>query len=263
MISDEHLHRSQLIFSFQIEDGAFDIPLSASASTSRTTSRRTSRHTSSDAMDILADDADVLLYGPADNRNRFITWHDMRHSILKAAPKHLLAEDLPHSLQDHMNALPKEFRDLPGTKVIFEAMIAENTVDDEPDAPLIRIFNNVDDQPTPNWEFHYSNLMWYGEGVPGPDLSNLVGCDCVGPCDPKSKTCACLQKQHGYTEDLSDGFLYDSKGCLTTNGAPIFECNILCGCTKDCRNRVSEFESMPLILLSALDRLFKPVESVL
>jgi [histone H3]-lysine9 N-trimethyltransferase SUV39H len=191
----------------------------------------------------------MLHYVHADERIRWITWRDMRHSILKALPIHLLAKNIPHTLQDHMNGLPKEFRDLASTRVIFEAMMAENTLDDEPDAPLIKIFNNVDDQPTPNWEFHYSNLMWYGEGVPGPDLSNLMGCDCVGPCDPKSNTCACIQKQRMHTKSLSEGFLYDSKGCLTTNGAPIFECNVLCGCTQDCGNRVSVHQNHGIVLI--------------
>jgi histone-lysine N-methyltransferase SUV39H len=124
--------------------------------------------------------------------------------------------------------------------VIFEAAIKESTADNEPDAPAIRIFNEIDDKVTPPWEFHYTNKMWHGEGVPGPDLKTLRGCDCEGHCDPKSKTCLCVQKQSKYLDTSRVGFVYDHRGHLIESlvNYPIFECNDFCGCGDDCQNRV-------------------------
>jgi [histone H3]-lysine9 N-trimethyltransferase SUV39H len=168
----------------------------------------------------------------------YITWKDIRTGIQRAKPKYLLAKDLPHALQDHMNAMDTYWRAMPMNRVIFEASIVENTMNDEPDAPLIKIFNEIDDEPTPPWEFHYSNQMWHGEGVPAPDLLDLISCDCRGGCDPKSVTCACLKRQRSETLDYTPDFAYDQKGQLTAFDIPIFECNDLCGCGNECRNRV-------------------------
>ena len=168
----------------------------------------------------------------------YITWKDIRNGYQLAKPKYLLAKDLPHALQDHMNAMDTYWRAMPMNRVIFEASIVENTMHDEPDAPLIKILNDIDDEPTPPWEFHYSNQMWHGEGVPAPDLLDLISCDCRGGCDPKSETCACLKRQRSETLDYTPDFAYDQKGQLTAFDIPIFECNDLCGCGNECRNRV-------------------------
>jgi len=58
----------------------------------------------------------------------------------------------------------------------------------------------------------------------------------MGKCDPKSKTCACLKRQERYT-GIAD-FAYDNRGRLKDPDYPIFECNDLCGCGDECRNRV-------------------------
>jgi [histone H3]-lysine9 N-trimethyltransferase SUV39H len=87
---------------------------------------------------------------------QFWTWASLRDSIRQAIPKPHRTCDLPHALQDHINAWPKDFQSLPDTKLIFEAMIVENTMEDEPDSPHIKIINVVDSQPTPPFEFHYS-----------------------------------------------------------------------------------------------------------
>ncbi|TDL21679.1 SET domain-containing protein [Rickenella mellea] len=159
-------------------------------------------------------------------------------------PIHLLAENLPHDLEDLVNALPEWQRNMPVVRLAFESAISENTVDDEPDAPPIEVRNDVDDEITPPWEFHYSNRMWHGKGVPPPDVKNLRGCDCVGACNPKSLTCACVKRQRKFFKDEPgfSGFMYDEKGRLHLEyaGYPIFECNDLCQCTDDCRNRVAQ-----------------------
>jgi histone-lysine N-methyltransferase SUV39H len=131
-----------------------------------------------------------------------------------------------------------------GMRDLFEAMVLENTVDDEPDAPPIELQNDVDEEPTPPWEFYYTNKMWHGEGVPPPDVKNLISCSCKGVCDPRSKTCACLMNQRNVAADPYLEFAYDKAGRLKIPGYPVFECNDLCGCGDECRNRVGCDELM-------------------
>jgi len=166
------------------------------------------------------------------------TWPDFRDATRRSQTKHLLAKNLPHTLLDNMNAMHAYFRSLPMNRTIFEETISDNTMDDEPDAPPIRIINEIDDEPTPPWEFYYTNQMWHGDGVPPPDMKSLPSCDCVGSCDPKSTTCACLKRQQEFTREFTPDFAYDRRGRLKQNDIPIFECNELCGCDDDCRNRI-------------------------
>ncbi|KAF8661635.1 hypothetical protein AX16_001277 [Volvariella volvacea WC 439] len=168
-----------------------------------------------------------------------ITFMDHRRAILASPPKYHRSADLPHALQDQMNwMIENNPYNLRGTRHVFEAAIFENTMEDEPEAPAIEIINDVDTEVTPPWEFYYSNKMWHAEGVPPPDIAGLVGCDCVGRCDPRSKTCKCLQRQREFSGEISPDFAYDARGKLKTPDYPIFECNTLCGCSEDCRNRV-------------------------
>ncbi|KAH8120620.1 hypothetical protein DFH11DRAFT_1561071 [Phellopilus nigrolimitatus] len=152
-----------------------------------------------------------------------------------------LARDLPHELQDEINATPEWAQNPDVLHQIFESTIRNNTTHDEPEAPYIRVINNVDEEATPKFEFYYTNFLWHADDVPPPEYASLKGCDCIGKCDPNSKTCACLKRQReafvkgGY--DLN-GFIYNEKGRLRVEGFPIFECNDACGCTDDCRNRV-------------------------
>jgi [histone H3]-lysine9 N-trimethyltransferase SUV39H len=158
--------------------------------------------------------------------------------MLEFGPRPLYSRDIPHSLQDLMNTVEASYRKSNTAKEMFEAVIYENTYEDEPNAPPISIINDVDeDDVTPAWEFYYSNRIWHSDSVPPPDLDNLRGCDCEGYCDPKSQTCSCLKRQHEYSGDIP-GFIYDEKGRLKQRGFPIFECNDLCGCLDGCRNRV-------------------------
>ncbi|KDQ57539.1 hypothetical protein JAAARDRAFT_58145 [Jaapia argillacea MUCL 33604] len=169
-----------------------------------------------------------------------MTWIDYRDLMREYAPDVKLAKDLPHQIQDRMNALPPLFRRSDMARALLEAAISANTAEDEPTAPPISIINNIDDDVVPPWEFHYSNKLWHGDGVPLPNPLNLVSCDCEGPCNPKSKTCACVRRQAKYIdkETRIDGFMYDAYGRLKESGQPIFECNEFCGCSDDCTNRV-------------------------
>lgn len=174
-----------------------------------------------------------------------ISFQSYRIEQAKRPPVYWRNENLPHSLEDHINALPVSIRFVRTMRQVFEAAIMEYTMEDEPQAPPIQVINNVDSEPTPEWEFHYSNRLYLGKNVPPPDVENLVGCDCIGPCNPKSTTCACIKKQMHIVQrtDLKDewtDFVYDAKRRLKpfASGVPIFECNRNCSCDDDCRNRV-------------------------
>jgi [histone H3]-lysine9 N-trimethyltransferase SUV39H len=112
----------------------------------------------------------------------------------------------------------------------------ENTPE-ESQAPIIKLLNDVDEDPTPPWEFYYTNKMWNGEGVPAPTVEGLGSCDCMGRCSPQ--TCACAKRQLKWTGTYHSDFIYDDKGCIKQCGVPAFECNSLCGCDENCMNRVS------------------------
>ncbi|KAM5531648.1 hypothetical protein V8D89_014700 [Ganoderma adspersum] len=167
-----------------------------------------------------------------------LSWKKDRRRVAKEfAPVTQSADNIPHDLHDRLNALSPSARHASNLQAIFEAEIAANTAEDEPNAPPIRVINDVDDEPTPPMEFYYSNLMWHSTNVPRPDFDALKGCGCVGACDPLSKTCACARRQREH-HDGTVGFLYDQKGKLINHEYPIFECNINCGCSDNCPNRV-------------------------
>ena len=169
-----------------------------------------------------------------------ITWKSFRQDPINLERKCYFATNLPHHLQDHINSMSERIRMHETMREILECTIMQNTTD-EPDAPPIQVFNDIDGEPTPPWEFYYTNQMWHGNGVPPPDVTKLESCDCVGKCDPRSsKPCACLEKQRRYLQDPNGDFQYDKAGRLKESQSdyPIFECNDLCGCDEECRNRV-------------------------
>ncbi|KAI0035852.1 hypothetical protein K488DRAFT_42400, partial [Vararia minispora EC-137] len=171
-------------------------------------------------------------------------------------PKVYYAKDLPHLLQDRMNAMPGDVRVNDTARQVFLAAVAHNTMADEPNAPPIDVVNDIDDERAPPWEFHYTNKMWLGEGVPEPDLENLEGCSCLGRCNPNNKNCACVQRQAQHWSE--GGFLYDANGKLKRNvdaGIPIFECNDLCGCLEDCPNKVVQRgRQYPVVIKKTLNK---------
>jgi hypothetical protein len=169
-----------------------------------------------------------------------ITWKSFRQDPINLERKCHFATNLPHHLQDHINSMSERIRMHGTMREILECTIMQNTTD-EPDAPPIQVFNEIDGEPTPPWEFYYTNQMWHGKGVPPPDVTKLESCDCVGKCDPRSsKPCACLEKQRRYLQNPNGDFQYDKAGRLKESQSdyPIFECNDLCGCDEECRNRV-------------------------
>ncbi|KAK7692716.1 hypothetical protein QCA50_004349 [Cerrena zonata] len=152
----------------------------------------------------------------------------------------MLAKDLPHELVDYVNSLQPSMRTAETKRKIFKAIISKNTEQEEPNAPPIDIVNTVDNEPTPAYEFHYTNLMWHSENVGKPDFDALQGCGCRGVCNPKRCACAKRQREQlDYDPELKDyGFVYDKNKRLRVHQYPIFECNAFCGCDDDCQNRV-------------------------
>ena len=162
------------------------------------------------------------------------------------APVHALARDIPCDLANIINSMNWWERDPVLLRDVFEDAMVTNTTEDEPDAPEIRVINSIDDEPTPLFEFYYTNKVWHGEGVPPPDWENLKGCDCFGPCDPYGD-CACAKRQREIMQEhiTLNGFVYNEKRKLKYHSFPIFECNDKCQCSDDCKNRVSEETSIP------------------
>ena len=180
---------------------------------------------------------------------RVVTWASYVAEQRERPPEYKLAKNLPHSLQDYMNMLPATLRNSDVGRRNFEAHI-EEAMANEPDAPLVEIFDNgIGNDMTPRWEFHYTNEMWYANGVPPPDVKNLKSCGCIGRCDPRSGKCACARRQLQWLRPYIDAetiprtwpglpFVYDGKGMLRQFECPIFECNQFCDCDDDCPNRV-------------------------
>ncbi|EGO23477.1 hypothetical protein SERLADRAFT_391489 [Serpula lacrymans var. lacrymans S7.9] len=228
---------------------------SSSVVSSRAESSRrslvSSRPSSVDPMDIIGDnDVEYMVNGkplPTLAGHIIVRWENYVYFAKQRPLAYHLAKDLPHSLEDRMNSMSDDFRNSDNARIIFEEAIQQNT-DDEPDAPRIQIYNEVDEEATPPWEFHYTNRMWYGKGIPPPDVKNLASCNCRGKCNPKSRSCVCLKRQRQWLDkyveggslDKKDamGFLYDEKGRLRMQDFPIFECNKFCGCDDECTNRV-------------------------
>ncbi|KAF9545523.1 SET domain-containing protein [Agrocybe pediades] len=168
-----------------------------------------------------------------------LTWKEYSRHPENISLNPRYTKDLRPGLVDHVVEMTKVAETLitmPGMRTLYEAMILENTMNDEPEAPPIKIQNDVDDCAAPPWEFFYTNEMWHGEDVPAPEVKDLVGCSCKGACNPKSKSCTCLKRQAAVTGEMD--FIYDKNGKLKRPGFPIYECNALCGCGDDCRNRV-------------------------
>ncbi|KIO32252.1 hypothetical protein M407DRAFT_67079 [Tulasnella calospora MUT 4182] len=141
---------------------------------------------------------------------------------------------LDSSLADSMNRTSADFTEDPGRRAIFQEMIRTR----DRGAPPITVVNDVDKEPCPPFEFDWTNEMLFGEGVPRKD-KDLKGCGCLGPCDPYSKTCACIVRQNYWLGEIGEGgFAYGPDGQIMFCHAAVFECNEACGCSEDCQNRV-------------------------
>ena len=167
-----------------------------------------------------------------------ISWKTFQSDASNFDGKVRFVDDIPVHLNDQVNNYPDYLKFNKQMADLLEMVIKTRTLEDEPGAPPIRVINDVDDEPTPPWEFYYTNAMYHTQDVPPPDMKSLVFCDCVGQCNPRSKTCACVQRQRAH---FHDNFAYGKDGKLKIGmgGTPsIFECNDRCSCDDECRNRV-------------------------
>ena len=156
------------------------------------------------------------------------------------------AADLPVNVRSRVLATPSRDDHQGSFREPLVSILCLDTDSDEPNAPAIRIVNDVDQEPAPAFSFHYTNRMYHTNGVALPDPTSLQGCDCIGPCSPESATCSCVLRQMDYIrsavpEEVGVGFAYDLDGRIRTQFIeyPIFECNAACRCSNDCLNRVS------------------------
>jgi hypothetical protein len=160
-------------------------------------------------------------------------------SRLMHQPPYKTSLDIPEDIEPYFGRLNNRQLRMADAKTIMEAKIKSC---ESAKAPPIQIWNPVDDEPCPTFEFIYSNEMYYDKDIGGPDYKNLKGCDCIGGCKPDSKTCSCLARQEYWTADKRDfrfkGFAYDNEGLIQDQSFPTFECNWKCGCDETCMNRV-------------------------
>jgi hypothetical protein len=159
--------------------------------------------------------------------------------LLRPGPYKRVA-DVPKEIHPRLSKMSKRQLQMCRAYNTFQGMISE--AERGTPAELIGIYNQVDDEPCPPFEFIYSNEMWYDADVPPPDYDHVKGCGCIGRCDPSSTTCSCLRRQEFWTgaegENRYEGFSYTEQGRHKDATMPIFECNWRCGCDADCVNRV-------------------------
>jgi histone-lysine N-methyltransferase SUV39H len=111
-------------------------------------------------------------------------------------------------------------------------------------APPILIYDDNDDAITTHFDFHYTDKVWHGEGVPISNLKLLQGCNCDGVCNPHLKECQCVSRQSKHVPGRT-GFIYNKIGQLIEKlHYPIFECNTFCACGEKCENRVSSLTNL-------------------
>jgi hypothetical protein len=184
-----------------------------------------------------------------------LTWKEIRSLKMKNPPESFFTRDMPHRLQDIMNVMPEYVLQDENTQLVFLQSTITNTSDDEPNAPPLEIENEYDAAAAPPFEFEYSNRLWHADDVTPPTWEGLTYCDCVGPCNPNSKTCACVKRHNQSLLDVHEqhkGFAYNEDGTLKERDMAIFECNDLCGCSEDCMNRVGS--SLLIVTISSIDR---------
>ncbi|KAI5823669.1 hypothetical protein K523DRAFT_286400 [Schizophyllum commune Tattone D] len=210
-------------------------------------------------------------------RVHVMTWAKRVQELRKEPPPYFKSKNIPHRLEDSVNYMSLRERNQThamgpvywalafshasvfnddGIRFMLEECIKDADREERlpgsagPLPPPMRIINEVDGDATPPWEFHYSNVMWHGKHVPKPNRKDRVGCGCIGDCS-SNRYCACLKEQRRWTETWGlKGFAYDKdKRLIIFEQLPVFECNELCGCDDNCRNRVVQHgRRMPLLI---------------
>ncbi|KAL0921962.1 hypothetical protein M5K25_005916 [Dendrobium thyrsiflorum] len=92
------------------------------------------------------------------------------------------------------------------------------------------LVNEVDDAKGPS-HFTYATSVKYMRPI--SSMRPLQNCRCLSVCLPGDANCSCSQQ--------NDGSLpYSSNGLLVNRKSVLYECNSLCSCSFNCRNRVTQ-----------------------
>lgn len=92
------------------------------------------------------------------------------------------------------------------------------------------LVNEVDDVKGPS-HFTYAFSLKYMRPI--GSTRPLQSCRCLSVCLPGDANCSCSQQ--------NDGSLpYSSSGLLVNRKSILYECNSLCSCSENCRNRVTQ-----------------------
>ena len=121
---------------------------------------------------------------------------------------------------------------------VFEAMVYETNLREEPFAPPVTVIPNPA-ETAPEFNFIYTSRVVYPKNV---NTLQSLGCTCTDGCKP-GDSCACYKRQceENAKYDHPPGFAYDQKGLLKfkhDEPMAIWECNDMCGCPPECQNRV-------------------------
>ncbi|XP_020580398.1 histone-lysine N-methyltransferase, H3 lysine-9 specific SUVH1-like isoform X2 [Phalaenopsis equestris] len=92
------------------------------------------------------------------------------------------------------------------------------------------LVNEVDNEKGPS-HFTYAIKMKYLKPI--TSMKPLLGCRCISVCLPGDASCSCAQQNGGNLPYCANGFVVSRKHVL-------YECNILCSCSVNCRNRVTQ-----------------------
>ncbi|KAK9465388.1 hypothetical protein V1512DRAFT_266219 [Lipomyces arxii] len=105
--------------------------------------------------------------------------------------------------------------------------------------PPITIYNDVDDNTAPDFNFVLVSDYIYTEGVAPPNLEAESGCNCplTGCVDPN--ICDCAEPRIDLDGNEEMVFPYIPGPYLDVNDN-VVECNVLCSCPLECRNRVTQ-----------------------
>lgn len=92
------------------------------------------------------------------------------------------------------------------------------------------LMNEVDNEKGPS-HFTYTTKMKYLKPI--ISMKPLPGCRCISVCLPGDATCSCAHQNGGILPYCANGFVVSRKHVL-------YECNNLCSCSINCRNRVTQ-----------------------
>ena len=125
--------------------------------------------------------------------------------------------------------LSKEEEPIPDDKYILILLKWQENLNKKKGTEGGILVENVIDRAVPPENFHYITSSIPREGVPDAIPTALVGCDCR-QCSDSSFCCP-----HMAGHKLA----YTKTGKIRADkGNPIYECNLMCMCERDCVNRV-------------------------